>query len=274
MEIIDLTDIEWHRLSEAGSSCGMLYKATLNIAGTIHFYKMSLMIGRKVVGHEAVNEVIISRLLDVLGLPHVEYNLLLAKVNIHGNNFNTFICESKDFRQDTGETLPFELYYNLVGTEKTPLEFAQFLGFQSFLNELFVIDFLIINRDRHGYNLEITRNSSGIKPVMLFDMGYSLIAPLRDDMRLIQAFDPLSDVVTNNFIGSESLYDNLKYITKPVYVNPLTDKVKSKIFYKLGIAISKEHLNKIWKIITCRYRYLYDNGYICVKPDEHTAIFD
>lgn len=273
MQKIDLSDLSWHRLSEAGSSGGSLYKAIRNIDGINHFYKMSMMIGRKVVGHEAANEVIVSRLLDILKIPHVHYELYEAKVCIKESVLDTFICESIDFKAPGTDSIPFELYHQLCGQSSDPLNFALSLRFSRYLDQLFAVDFLIANRDRHGYNLELLKINNKLELAPLFDMGYSLVAPLQNDMNLVRAFNPMQDVNANNYIGSESLFENLKLIQHPVQVAPLLPVDKKRIFYDMSRVISHEHIAKIWDIIWLRYSYLVDHKYFHVVAEGHTAYF-
>lgn len=270
---IDLTELDWHKLSEAGTSHGSLYKATKRIAGIAYFYKMSLMIGRKVVGHEAVNEVVVSRLLDILNIPHTRYDLYSAKVRIKGEIFDTFICVSKDFKEPGVSSVPFETYHHLVGGNSCPFEFARRLGFQKYLDQMFVVDFLTTNRDRHGFNLEILDNGEKLCLAPLFDMGYSFVAPLQNDTNLLRAYDPMQDVVANNYVGSESLFDNLRLIENPVLVSPLNERDRGRIFHDLSLAVSREHLDKIWQIIMHRYQYLVAQGYICENKASKTMLF-
>ena len=269
-EPIDLTGYTWHKLSEAGTSHGSLYKVTLNYNGKTYFLKLSMIIGKEVVGHESINEVIVSRLLDVLKLPHTRYDLIVAKIKIKDDIFVAPICVSESFVHDNETAIPLEEYCTLRNVE--PLVAMKTLGFQEYLDRLFAVDFLIANRDRHGYNIELLQNTGRIYPAPLFDNGFSFVAPLQNDIDLIQAFNPMRDVVTNNYIGSQSLYDNLKQIEQPLVVSPLTKQSRRYIFYKLSSFVSKEHLDKIWDIIWMRYHYLLDNGYI-QEVSAETSIF-
>lgn len=78
MKQVDSTALSWHRTDMAGSSVGSLYKATQLDNGTLQYYKLSRYVGGRVVGHESINEVIVSRLLDVLGLEHTTHTLVDA----------------------------------------------------------------------------------------------------------------------------------------------------------------------------------------------------
>ena len=161
-EPIDLTGYTWHELSEAGTSHGSLYKVTLNYNGKTYFLKLSMIIGKEVVGHESINEVVVSRLLDVLKLPHTRYDLIVAKIKIKDDIFVAPICVSESFVHDNETAIPLEEYCTLRNVE--PLVAMKTLGFQEYLDRLFAVDFLIVNRDRHGYNIELLQNTSRIYP--------------------------------------------------------------------------------------------------------------
>ena len=64
------------------------------------YYKMSNYDSyRGVFGHESVNELIVSRVLDVLGIEHVRYRLVHALVEVDHKEFETWLCTSKNFKK-------------------------------------------------------------------------------------------------------------------------------------------------------------------------------
>lgn len=68
---------------------------------------------------------------------------------------------------------------------------------------MFLVDFVVLNRDRHGSNIEIIDGA----PVPLFDHGLSLMA-LQDPA----VWNHWSGDIVNNFIGTPSLKGDLKLI--------------------------------------------------------------
>ena len=90
------------------------------------YYKLSNYdCDRGIFGHECVNELIVSRLMDVLGIPHADYKLVYAKVRIGGREQQTWLSVSEDFRMPNQEKMPYEIYYELEKEEnESPLEFA------------------------------------------------------------------------------------------------------------------------------------------------------
>lgn len=273
MKPVDLTDLEWRRLSEAGSSGGSLYKAMHIVDGVAYYYKMPLVIGKKVVGHEAVNEVIVSRLLDILGIPHTTYELQAANVRIKGNLLTTYVCVSKDFKHPNEASIPLELHCILKGVQEAPHNYLVNMGFQSYVDQMLIVDFLIVNHDRHGYNVELLRSDSGYRLAPLFDNGMCFVSPIAGNTGLINAFDVMSDVDANNYIGTESLYSNLNLVSAPVEVSPLAERDKKRIFHDLSLAIPRDCLTKIWEIIWKRYSYLKEQGYIVEVGASCTSVF-
>ena len=126
---------------------------------------------------------------------------------------------------------------------------------------MFLVDFLIMNRDRHGANIEVLKNpkKKTIRLAPLFDHGLSLLAPCLTE-ESIARFDVLADKPIQNFLGSNSSFDNLKLIPKDKlpYVNPLTESDKNEIFDGLCGVISKSLTDKIWEMIWRRWRYYED----------------
>ena len=61
----------------------------------------------------------------------------------------------------------------------------------------------------------------------LFDHGLSLISrTLKEED--IDKFEPLKDIVTNSFIGSRSLFENLKYvINDEKFYNAAAEQIRS-----------------------------------------------
>lgn len=239
---------------------------TLGTAGTFlkayekpFYYKLSAGNGAGVVyGHEAVNEVIVARLLEQLGIEHLKYTGCNAIVRVKDAKFVTYVCKSREFKKPTESKIRVEMYYDLYRqSEESAIKFLHRVGFEDYVNTLLLVDFLIINRDRHGANIEFLydKNSGIIRPAPIFDNGVSFVSPYQNNIDLIQNFDAMRDVQANNFLGTFSLVKNLQYITKSVLVNKLSLQQIDKLFYGLHAVLSKEHIDKIKEIIIKRYNY-------------------
>ena len=81
----DLTYLTWSKIRHSSGTAGSFLKAMSELGGTKIYYKLSNydnVFG--VVGHESVNELIVDRLLTLLGIEHLHYQLIHADVLIDG----------------------------------------------------------------------------------------------------------------------------------------------------------------------------------------------
>ena len=116
--------------------------------------------------------------MNVLGIPHVVYKLIHAQIMVDGKELETWISVSENFRRENEEKMPYDLYYDLQKEEnESPLEFAVRNGWGLYMYQMFCIDYLIANRDRHGSNREVLRNDEddSVRMAPLFDQGVSLL---------------------------------------------------------------------------------------------------
>lgn len=260
----DLTYLEWYDRCSGTSSYGMLNKAEEIIADEHFYYKMSRMLGNKVVGFDSVYEVIASRFLDILGIPHVSYELINALVHINDINLHTWICKSKDYKKPDMDVVSVQEFCTSKDTAEE--ELLQVFDEQE-LHKIYLTDFLIANVDRHGGNTEIISYPDGSFSIApLFDHGMSLLnwAPNEE---AVQHFDVMSTRDTNNFIGSSDLYENLFKIKKPIEVNALHEKARSYIFHDISRALPRGLIDKSWELIWRRYNYAKDKNFLIERPE-------
>lgn len=135
------------------------------------------------------------------------------------------------------------------------------MGSEEYVYEMFLVDFLILNRDRHGANIEVLKNPQNktIRLAPLFDHGLSLLALCRTEEE-IQNFDVLEDKSIQSYLGSRSAYENLKLIpvNKFPHVNSLKATDKNIIFDGLYDVIDETLKEKIWEMIWKRWCYYED----------------
>ena len=67
--------------------------------------------GEGIVGHESVNEIIVDRLLTILGIPHLEYHLIHANVIIDDKLYETYACMSEDFKEKGESKIAIDAYF-------------------------------------------------------------------------------------------------------------------------------------------------------------------
>ena len=134
-------------------------------------------------------------------------------------------------------------------------------GWDKYVYEMFVIDFLILNRDRHGANVEVLRNRKNktIRLAPLFDHGLSLLFSCNNDEE-ISNFNVMEDKKINSYLGSNSARDNLDLIPTdklPIF-NSLKKSDKEVIFKDLDEIMSQYLINKIWSMIYSRWCFYED----------------
>ena len=129
-------------------------------------------------------------------------------------------------------------------------------GWKKYIDTMLVIDYLILNRDRHGANIEILRNGRKrtIRIAPLFDHGLSFLCSCYNDKE-IESFDITADKPCQNFIGGRSTYENLKLIEnkKDIFQSGLKLADREILFEDLSSALSEVHLDKIWDMLWTRW---------------------
>ncbi len=252
----NLTYLEWSKIRHSSGTAGSFLKATSDIMGDKTYYKLSNYDSQTgIVGHESVNELIVDRLLNILGIDHLHYDLIHADIIVDGKQIETYICASRDFKKRGEEKVALDVYYESEKPEnESPLEFCIRMGFEKYIYEMFLVDYLILNRDRHGANIEVLKRpkEKTLRLAPLFDHGLSLLAPCRDAQAIIN-FDVSEDRPIQSFLGSRSAYDNLRLIpnNKLPDINPLKASDKDNILEGiediLGSALSEKIWDMIWK---------------------------
>lgn len=211
-ELQDLTYLKWSHIRSSSGTAGTFLKSESTLAGGKTYYKLSNFDSVKgVVGHECVNEIIVDRLLTLLKVDHLSYDLIHAVISIEGREFETYLCASQDFKKRNESKIALDDYYRTnAELGESHYEFCVRLGWQKYIDEMLAVDYLILNRDRHGANIEVLRNARAhtIRIAPLFDHGLSLIYSCMTDIAA-QKFNELEDKKCQNFIGTFSCYDNL-----------------------------------------------------------------
>ncbi len=259
----DLTFLEWSHIRTSSGTAGSFLKSQSNINGKKKYYKLSNYDSRKgIIGHECINEIIIDRLLSILDVEHLNYELINADIIVDGKEFNTYLCASYDYKKKGESKVALDNYYDInKQTGESPLDFCKRMGWGKSIDTMLAIDYIILNRDRHGANIEILRNSRAhtIRLAPMFDHGLSLMYSCHNDAS-IKKFDILSDLPCNNYIGSRSCLENLGLIQSrnSVFPNTLTSDDKDTIFDGLEKIVSDTFINKTWEMIFERYKHYED----------------
>ena len=89
MKTQDLTYLKWSHIRSSSGTAGTFLKSESSINGKKIYYKLSNFDPvNGVIGHECVNEIIVDRLLTLLGVEHLAYELIHADIEIEGRIYN------------------------------------------------------------------------------------------------------------------------------------------------------------------------------------------
>lgn len=215
-----------------------------------------------IIGHECVNEIIVDRLLTILGVEHLAYKLIHADIEIEGKQYNTYMCASQDFKKRGESKIALDDYYRTNAKKaESHYEFCVRCGWKAYIDQMIVIDFLILNRDRHGANIEVLRNAKAhtLRIAPLFDHGLSLLYSCISEKDAAK-FDIMEDKRCQNFIGGYSCYENLDMIRGcgELFHGKLKETDRNIIFHGLESILPEIFLEKIWNMIYARYK-IYEN---------------
>ena len=259
----DLTWLSWSKIRNSSGTAGSFLKAYSDLDGNKTYYKLSNYDSiNGIVGHECINEIIVDKLLTILGIEHLSYQLINADIMIDDMIYSTWLCASQDFKKQGESKIALDAYYQIERLPKeTPLDFCIRKGFKDYIWQMLVVDYLILNRDRHGANIEVLRNSKRktIRLAPLFDHGLSLIFNCQS-IEDVNKIDVLDDKPVQCFVGSRSAYENLKLIPANEYpsLNQLSESDKDILFDGLDDALPKIWQDKIWEMIWNRW-CIYEN---------------
>lgn len=259
----DLTYLQWSHIRSSSGTTGTFLKSESTLEGKKKYYKLSNFDPIKgVIGHECINEIIVDRLLTLLGVEHLSYELVNADIEIENKIYNTYLCSSMDFKEKGESKIALDNYYMVNAIKgESHYDFCKRLNWQRYIDTMIAVDYIILNRDRHGANIEVLRNARRhtFRIAPLFDHGLSLLYSCLNDDEAVK-FDIHEDKRCQNFIGGYSCFENLKLIedTKKVFLNSLKITDKQFIFEGLEEVMSDIFIDKIWNMIFERYQ-IYEN---------------
>ena len=135
--------------------------------------------------YESYGEVIVSKILSILGIEHVTYRLCEVEID---RSMRTIACESVDFKPMGYRDISFgklmlsgkipKLDYNNLENYYTLIEVASKCGvdIREYLNNIILIDGITLNDDRHygNFGLMINPTSKRVKAQPIFDTGNGL----------------------------------------------------------------------------------------------------
>ena len=254
----DLTYLNWSKIRNSSGTAGSFLKASSELGGQKIYYKLSNYDNlRGVIGHESVNELIVDRLLTVLGIEHLHYQLIHADVLVDGKVLETWVCASENFRDKNEDKQALDVFSEKDRQDgESALDYCVRMGWGDYIWRMLVVDFLILNRDRHGANIEVLRNKKKktVRLAPLFDHGLSLLCRC-ETPEAVDHYDIMADLPVQCYVGSRSAAENLKLIPadKLPELTPLQESDKAVLLEGLGGVIPPNLQEKIWEMIWKRW---------------------
>ncbi len=258
-DLQDLRYLNWSKVRHSSGTAGTLLKAEETSKQGKNYYKLSRfdsVTGK--FGYEAVNEIIVDRLLTALDIPHLSYSLIHARIVIDNVEYETYLNKSLDYKKRGEKKSSFETFYNVNKMPKeSPMDFAIRYGWADYIYQMFIVDFLILNRDRHGANIEVLKGEEGsVRLAPLFDHGLSLIYDEANPAKLNKN-DFLADSKVMDFIGRGYTLENLTLIPKDkmIVLPSQKDKIIKSLFKGLEGILSDVYIEKIGDMISERWSF-------------------
>ena len=176
--------------------------------------------------------------------------------------YETWLCASKDFKQRGESKIALDAYYQAESLpNESPMDFCIRNGWESTVYEMLVVDYLILNRDRHGANMEVLRNQrkKTIRLAPLFDHGLSLLSRCESTEAMLRE-DVMADKPVQCFVGSRSSWENLQLIPRDRRppLHPLAENDRAILLEGLSEALDQQWLDRIWEMIWKRWQAYED----------------
>ena len=145
MEIVnekqDLTYLSWSHVRSSSGTAGTFLKSESGLGGVKTYYKLSNFDPvRGVTGHECINEIIVDRLLTLLKVEHLSYNLIHAEIQIEDQTYDTYLCASKDFKKRGESKIALDDYFaanSLKG--ESHYDFCKRMNWQQYIDTMLAV---------------------------------------------------------------------------------------------------------------------------------------
>ena len=143
----DLTYLQWSHVRSSSGTAGTFLKSQSTLNGVKKYYKLSNFDPVKgIVGHECINEIIVDRLLTILGVDHLSYELINADIEVEGRVYSTYLCACYDFKQQGESKTALDNYYRTNALKgESHYDFCVRQGWKDYIDAMIAVDFIIQN---------------------------------------------------------------------------------------------------------------------------------
>ena len=252
-----ITNKDMNLSSPDNTSVGNLKKRWKIINGK----RMMIKGGSNPFRQEPYNEVIASKIGEVLDLDCIKYHL----VEIDGYPYS----ECEDFVNKDEDLIPADQIRKTLKKNNSESNYFHLLrcaetlnikGFKEYLDRLLVFDFIIANEDRHFNNFGVIRNATTldfISPSPIFDSGASFgFNKIKDD---IHAFDIIETKPFNsNILEQIKLVSSFSWLDINK-LNFIKDNIYDWFIEYRSKYLDEDRIDSIAKAVKKRIDYLITN---------------
>lgn len=210
---------------------------------------------------EAFNEVIVSKIYELLDLPHVNYKIIEDK------NKKVFYSKSQNFTSEKIEFINANHIISCFREDKSKNKYEHFIDccqkiginrnlFEKDLVNMFFIDYIVANKDRHYRNFGFLRDSQSLKWIGLapvYDTGNSLFEGLADIDLHDNFFNNSKNILAKPFAENQKEQINILPINKFCKdinlkkLEPLYDYIQN--LFKINYRMSNDRKTMINKLL-------------------------
>ncbi|MBQ8995231.1 MAG: hypothetical protein IJ091_05405, partial [Oscillospiraceae bacterium] len=130
----DLTYLSWSKIRASSGTGGSFLKSRSDISGVKVYYKLSNYDNFKgIIGHESVNEIIVDRLLTILGIEHLHYQLIHADIDLDRKIQEAWVCASENYRAEEEDKQALDVFFESQRLdEENALDFCVRMGWNRY----------------------------------------------------------------------------------------------------------------------------------------------
>lgn len=227
----DLTYLSWDECTSPSGMTGVCAKAREGRGVNAVYYKRSHVSAFGYGYRDLLVELIGSRLAEILGLDHVSFQLVHARLQPDGPLM--WVVKSKSYRKSGERAVGLADYMELgANPQETPLEFLCRSGWTRQAAQIVFFDYLTATRDRDISTFE----------VLLDVKGAARLSPIAScSMSLVNAYplglwrrEPLAHLSSGAFLSFESQADSLGFAAKTLGPVPKPRALKRCLVGNLG----------------------------------------
>lgn len=248
----DLRYLTWDEVRCPSGLGGTRAKAREGTGCNAVFYRLS---GKGPLGqnhHDAFAELICSRLMEELGIPHIAVQLIRAR--IEGGLEPCWVIRSRNFLERGETSMPFDRFFELRAQHgESPMQLCLRMGWKRQLADMAIADYLSATRGRKAQTMEVVRKANGrLQLSPLAPLAFSLVNSFpMDTWRRFCTYD----INTENCIGSASLEENLELVDPAFRLPEPTASVRKRIVGDLKGLGADDFVDASWQIIEGRWRH-------------------